>query len=160
VSRAGALVLAVLAAGCGVSVHIPANLRTPSVIGVVAEVTQLRDGRSVYRLEGGRTTDIASQETILLGGEPVVGELLMSGTDPDGRQWVAGLRPSDIVGEPGCFRLASSGRDAGDWIETSAGFRLPKAATFDPGATDGKEFALPLGGFCLNDKGEVTSYVG
>jgi hypothetical protein len=155
-----AILLAMLMAGCGGSVHIPANLRIPTAVGVVENVAQLRDGRSIYRLEDGQTVEIASQKSILLGGEPIVGELLMTGTDPDGRQWIAGLSPSPNTNEPGCFDLPTSGRDAGSWIETSAGFRLPKAATFDPGITDGKEFALPLGGFCLNEKGEVTSYVG
>ena len=111
-------------------------------------------------LSDGATAEIASQKTILLGGEPIVGELLLAGTDPDGRQWVAGVPASSFVNLPDCFWLASRGRDAGDWIETTAGFRLAKAPGFDPGITDGQEYALPLGGFCLNEKGEVMSYVG
>jgi len=158
--RAAVIVLALLLAGCGGSVHIPAELRTPTIAGVVEQSSQQPDGGKTYVLTDGATVEIASQKTILLGGEPIVGELFLAGTDPDGRQWVAGLEPSPNTNEPDCFRLATTGRDAGHWIETSAGFRLPMAATFDPGLTDGKEFALPSGGFCLNEKGEVTSYVG
>jgi len=154
------IVLAVLVVGCGVSVHIPANLRTPAIVGVVEASTQLTGGNWSYRLKTGQTLEINYDATTSLLGGPQIGRLLLAGEDPDGRQWVAGLRPSTDVTEPGCFLLDGVGRDAGQWIETSSGFRLPKAANFDPGSTDGKEFALPLGGFCINEKGEVTSYVG
>jgi hypothetical protein len=102
---------------------------------------------------------MASHKEILLGGEPIVGELLLLGSDPDGGQWVAGLSLSPNVNEPGCFWLTVDGRDAGDWIESTNGLRLPKASDFHPGLTRGGEYTSERGSFCLNGDGEVTGYV-
>ena len=150
--------LAVVLAGCG-GLDIPADLRTPSVIGVVEEVTELPDGGETYRLANGQTADVASHKEILLGGEPIVGELLLLGSDPDGGQWVAGVSPSPHANEPGCFWLPGTGRDANDSIETTGGLRLPKATDFDPGLIRDGQYTSPQGHFCLNGNGEVTGYV-
>jgi len=149
--------LAVLLVGCGL--RIPTSLRTPTVAGVVEDVTRLADGGVTYRLQNGKSAEIASQKQVLLGGEPLVGELLLAGTDSDGRQWLAGVSPSPNVNEPGCFWLTANGRDAGDWIETSDGLRMQEALDFDPGLAEGGEYTSPRGCFCLNGEGEVTSYV-
>jgi hypothetical protein len=152
-------VLAVVLAGCG-GVSIPGDLRTPSVAGVVDEVTRLPDGGVTYRLANGKTAEIASQRDILLGGDPLVGELLLAGTDPDGSQWVAGVSLSNAPDRPpGCFLVPGRGRLNADWIETTGGFRLPKAAAFrDARARPEDDFASDQGVFCLNEDGEVTSY--
>jgi hypothetical protein len=147
-------------AGCGPArPAIPESLRTPGIAGVVLDIEETPDGGETYSLENGQLAQIASQKTVLLGGEPLVGELLLSGTDPDGRQWVAGVSPWDAAGRPeGCFWLPSQGRLVSGWIDTTAGFRLPKAAGFDPGYARNNEFTSDRGGFCLNEAGEVTSY--
>lgn len=147
-------------AGCGPArPAIPESLRTPSIAGVVLDIEETPDGGETYRLENGQLAQIASQKTVLLGGEPLVGELLLAGTDPDGRQWVAGVEPSRALDRPeGCFWLPSQGRLVNGWIDTTAGFRLQSAADFDPGDSVGGEFASELGSFCLSGVGEVTSY--
>jgi len=139
--------------------HFPPELRTPTVAGVVEDLVRPAEGGETYRLEGGQVVQLPSQKTVLLGGEPLVGELLLAGSDPDGRQWVAGVEPWGAAGRPdGCFWLRSQGRPVDGWIETTAGFRLPKATGFDPGYSPNNEFTSDRGGFCLNAAGEVTSY--
>ena len=146
------MVLAVVLAGCG-GVSIPGDLRTPSVAGVVDEVTRLPDGGVTYRLANGKTAEIASQRDILLGGDPLVAELLLAGTESNGRQWVAGLS-GDWLGRPaGCFLFLARGRNNAGWIETTHGWRLPKATDFrDAWARPDKEFASDQGVFCLNER--------
>jgi hypothetical protein len=125
----------------------------------VEESSRLADGSGVYRLIDGQTVEVDYGRTsTLLGGEPLVGELLLAGMDPDGRQWVAGIEIGAPGRPSGCFWLPSQGRLVGGWIDTTAGFRLTKAAKFDPGSSVGGEFASDRGGFCLNDAGEVTGY--
>lgn len=159
-----AALLGVLLAGCGpLFLDIPADLRTPSVAGVVEEITRLAGGRDVYRLRNGQRVEVDYDRTSNLLGGPAVGWLLLAGTDPEGRQWIAGVSPSGSSNEPGCYRLPSAGRDAGAWIETTGGFRLPKAPDFAPRSSywvGRTEFTSSQGYFCLNEQGEVTSYEG
>lgn len=126
----------------------PVSRRNP-----IEGVTQLLvDGTNLLH-------EIASQKEVLLGGEPLAGELLLAGTDPDGRQWVAGVS-GDWPGRPeGCYLFPAQGRAAGDWIETTTGFRLPKSSAFaDARSPRSAEFTSDQGVFCLNERGEVTSY--
>jgi hypothetical protein len=154
-----ALIVCVVATLAGCVLPGSTALRTPSVTGVVEEVGQLPDGGKSYRLVGGSSVDVASQAQVLLGGEPVVGELLLAGADPDGRQWVAGVGLSPIASDSGCFWFTSNGRDADSgWVETG-GFRLRKGAQFDPAYVRDGNYQSPRGYFCLNESGEVTSYV-
>jgi len=132
--------------------------RVPTAAGVVEEVTPLPDGGRSYGLADGTSVVIASQKQVLLGGEPLVGELLLAGTDPDGRHWVAGLSRSSN-GEPGCFWFTNNGRGSDGWIETYDGFRLPKAVGFDPAYIRDGNYQTPRGYFCLNELGEVTGYI-
>ena len=158
--------LAVLLAACTGSlpwmVHIPSDLRTPETAGVVQTVAQLPDGRKSYRLKAGETVYIAHQKQVLLGGEPLAGELLLAGTDPDGRQWVAGVELSRSLDRPqGCYDFPAQGRMNDGWIETTSGFRLPIAPGFhDPRDRQDDVFASDRGVFCLNERGEVTNYSG
>lgn len=155
------VILATLVAGCfKYSVDIPADLRTPSLASVVEATTQLANGHWQYQLANGKTLEIDYDQTASLLGGPGVDELLLAGTDPDGRQWVAGVRRSTAIGRPpGCFDFPAQGRANGGWIETESGFRLPKAADFsDPRDNPSDLFASDQGMFCLNDQGEVTSY--
>lgn len=157
---AGVILLVLLLAGCGGTVDIPATLRTPEVAGVVVEAVRLPDGGRAYRLADGASADIPSQKEVLLGGEPLVGELLLAGTDPDGRRWVAEISLSTAIGRPpGCFDFPDQGRARDGWIETNSGFRLPRASDFtDARDYPNDEFASDRGVFCLNERGEVTSY--
>lgn len=139
--------------------HFPAQMRTPTTAGVVSESTQLPNGDWQYRLADGQALEIDYDHTTSLLGGPQIRRLLLAGTDPDGRPWVAGVSPWDAAGRPeGCFWLPSQGRQIDRWIDTTAGLRLPKAGHFDPGDSVRGEFGSDLGGFCLNEVGEVTSY--
>jgi len=143
------------------SVHIPADVRTPSSAGVVEEITSLPDGGRTYRLQSGESVEIPSQKLVLLGGEPLVGELFLAGEDPDGRQWVAGVETGPPGLPAGCFFYRSPGRAVGAWIETASGFRLKKAPDFtDVRNPKSDEYTSDLGGFCLDERGEVTRYEG
>ena len=157
------VILATLSAGCfKYSVSIPADLRTPDMASVVEAKTQLPNGHWQYQLANGQTLEIDYDQTTSLLGGPDAGRLLLAGTDPDGRQWVAGVRRSTSVDSPpGCFDFPAQGRASDGWIETESGFRLPKAAGFSDPTRDNPSdlFTSDQGWFCLNEKGEVTRYV-
>jgi hypothetical protein len=154
------VLLAALLASCTGSVHVPSELRTPSVVGVVEGFVRQPDGRDRYELLNGQSLEIDYDETENLLGGPEVGWLLLFGTDPDGGQWIAGVSLSTTLGRPtGCFLHPAQGRAVDGWIETSSGFRLPKAAGFrDPRDHPTDLFSSDRGTFCLNERGEVTSY--
>lgn len=157
------LLLTLLVAACTDSlpwsVHVPADLLTPLVAGVVEEISRLPDGRVSYRLKNGETVIVASQKDVLLGGEPLIDELLLTGIEPSGGEWIAGVS-GDWPGRPsGCFLFPAQGRANDGWIETNGGFRLPKAADFyDARDHPDDVFASDRGVFCLNERGEVTYY--
>lgn len=156
--HATSLVIAVvLLVGCGP--NIPASLRTPSVAGVVEESTRLPNGHWEYRLKGDQTLEVDYDRTTSLLAGPDVGRLLLAGADPEGRQWVAGIS-GDWPGRPeGCYLFPAQGRSVGDWIETTTGFRLPKSSAFvDARSRRSAEFTSDQGVFCLDQRGEVTSY--
>lgn len=158
--RAGIALALLLVAGCGDSINIPDNLRTPTVAGVVEESTQLPNGHTwAYRLADGQTLEIDYDQTASLLGGPQDGRLLLAGTDPDGRKWVAGIVGDQPARPAGCFLTRGQGRANDGWIETESGWRFPKAANFvDARDQPTDEFFSERGVFCLNDKGEVTSY--
>jgi hypothetical protein len=55
--------------------------------------------------------------------------------------------------------MCAQGRASDGWIETTSGFRLPKAADFVDARDDPTDlFDSNRSVLCLNDKGEVTSY--
>jgi hypothetical protein len=155
--------LIALIAGCTDSfpwsVRIPDNLRTPSIAGVVTDSAQLPNGHWQYRLTDGETLEVDYDETESLLGGPDTGRLLLFGVDPAGGQWIAGVS-GDWPGRPsGCYLFPAQGRAVDGWIETNSGFRLPKAARFDDRRDNPEDlFTSDRGVFCLNDRGEVTSY--
>lgn len=135
---------------------------TPTTIGVVAEVEQLEGrGRTfAYRLETGEVIEIDHATADILGAPGGAGEgnLLLSGTEQSGRTWLIGL-PLDEPGRPpGCFRLIATGVGVDGWIDMSNGLRLKKATDFDPGSTKDERYATERFAFCVNNRGEVTSY--
>lgn len=158
--RSAPLVIATLLfAACGGRTYY-----TPDVSGVVVDIGG-PDHASVYRLADGQafTIDITNGKVIVYGGGPPhVGDLLLGGTGSDG-PWVARLY-SDAVrgGRADCYFLEGFGTDRGQWIETDAGLRLPKASSFDPGLQPGVEGQrIPDSihpGFCVNVDGQVTSF--
>ena len=156
------ILLGALAAACdpwAVNIRIPANLRTPSIAGIVEDEAQLPNGHWQYRLADGQTLEIDYDQTTSLLGGPHLGYLLLAGTDSDGGRWVAGVEGDWPGRPPGCLLLPDQGRADDGWIETVDGFRLPKAADFhDFRGNPDDTFTSPTGVFCLNERGEVTSY--
>jgi len=147
--------LAVLAlAGCGFwqsPVSIPATLRTPTLVGVVERV-ETRVGPPLIHLVGDGTYDITGSTDLTGAGDPKQGTLFLAGTSPS--SWYGYVNED----RPGCFGLDTRGRDEGATIATEVGLRLTKAPGFTaPGDTDGI-YETPNNSFCLNDKGQVTSY--
>lgn len=123
-------------------------------------------GTTTYELANGQevTIDASDGRRMDYGGLPSIGDLLLSGTGPDG-PWIARLLPtlrSDAP--PGCYELRSYGTDRGEWIETDAGLRLHKAfANFNPGSDravrEGDRYEGPGRPFCVNENGEVTAFL-
>ncbi len=149
--------LAVIAlAGCGAwqtPVSIPATLRTPTLVGVVEKADPLTESHPpLIHLAGGRVYDPTGSRAIVERGSLDPGSLLIAGTQPD--PWYGYL----VERGPGCYRLVTRGRDDGATVATEVGLRLQKAPGFSaPNDTDGI-YDTPSYHFCLNDKGEVTSY--
>ncbi len=141
--------------------HIPDNLRTPTIASVIEAEEQLPNGHWVYQLRDGQNLEIDYDDTTnLRNGEPKVGDLLLTGTDPDGGRWVLPVSPATAIGRPaGCFMMGGYGRSADGWIETAAGWRLHKAADFrDTRDQPDDLFSSERGVFCLNERGEVFYY--
>lgn len=157
---AAPLVLAaLLLAACGGRTYL-----TPEVAGVVVAREAGTDATTVYRLASGQeyTIDITNGDAVVDLLPPDVGDLLLGGTGADG-PWVARLPKSQQTGAPAdCYELGGFGTDRGAWIETDAGFRLPKAPGFDPGPVrdvrDGARYEWTPAEFCVNPDGQVTSF--
>lgn len=159
------LLVAVILSGCVVSKQEPL---VPSIVGVVEEVEQLAGrGRTFsYRLEEGEVVEIDLATAEILGGPggPGEGNLLLTGTNPSGRTWVLGLPRHPVVeSHPGCFRLEGTGIGVDGWVDLSNGLRLKKAADFeaenlDPDLASDERYVMERFAFCLNSRGEVTSY--
>jgi hypothetical protein len=156
--------LALISAGCTFSlpweVHSPTTLRSPAIAGVVVSQERLPNGHWREELTDGQTVDIDVDHADVLLGGPQVGRLLLAGTDPDGRQWVAGVIVAGwIHTSPPCYQLVGRGRDGGDVIATESGFLLHKAPDFEDRSGDlDPDYGYPRGVFCLDDHGLVTSY--
>lgn len=158
--RAASLfVVAIALAACGGRTYL-----TPEIAGVVVDIAGTNSAAR-FQLSNGEeyTIDITNAAVVAYGGGPPdIGDLLLGGTGPDG-PWVARLFSDAVAGgEAGCFRLDGEGTDRGAWIETDAGFRLPKAPGFDPGLEsegDGERYVTAADRkFCLNADGQVTSF--
>jgi len=152
------LLAALAAAGCLPAAR-PEPL-VPTVAGVVAEVEQLGGARVAYRLETGEVVEIDFNKDEVPEGTrgATQGDLLLSGTRQSGRTWLIGLPFDEIGRPPGCFRLFATGVGGNGWIDMSNGLRLRKAADFDPGTTKDERYATEQSAFCVNSRGEVTSY--
>ena len=151
------------ASACGPATSEARESLIPTSAGVVAELEQVPNkGRTFsYRLESGAAVEIDLAEADIIGapGGAGVGWLLLSGTKASGQAWIIGL-PSDPVvsSHPGCFRLEATGMGHDRWIDMSNGLRLKKAQDFDPGSVKDERYAVDRFAFCVNSKGEVTSY--
>lgn len=156
--------LSLILAGCTLSlpwdVHSPTALRSPTLASVIESETLLSSGHTRYGLANGQTFEVDYTKTQNLEGGPAVGWLLLAGTDPDGRAWVAGFIVAGwIHTSPPCYQLVGRGRDGGDVIATASGFLLPKAPDFEDHSGDlDPDYGYPRGVFCLDDHGLVTSY--
>ena len=148
-----AVVLAVIATAC-----FGTSTRTPDVVGVVVEVTELDGPPRRFTFEGGHSVELHFPGTDPLArsqGGLQPGSLLLAG-DAQGRAWYMSL-----TADGDCFIMDSYGSDAGEAIDFDNGLRLPKAPGFDPGiVTDGRYDKNPRGHFCINANAEVVSYDG
>jgi hypothetical protein len=154
---------ALLVGGCifGSQAQSVPEYAAPTVIGVVASAERRADQRLDYRLTSGVvvTVDPASADIVQPDGGPGVGWLFLSGLQPSGRLRVVGLPPYEAADAPsGCFRLEATGVGRNGAIDLSIGFRLPKAATFDPGPISNDQYVMERVAFCINSSGEVLSY--
>lgn len=133
----------------------------PNVIGVVANAERRADQRLDYRLTSGAvvTVDPATADIVQPNGGPGVGWLFLSGQQSSGRVRIVGLPPYEAADAPlGCFRLEGTGVGRNGAIDLSIGFRLPKAARFDPGPISNDQYVMEHVAFCVNSSGEVLSY--
>ncbi len=140
---------------------------TPDVAGVVVSGQIVEGNLTEFHLANGKTVtaNMLDGRTVINGGiGPGVGDLLLSGTRPNGR-WVARAYPGTRISSElpsGCYVVASRGTDQGDWIQTDVGLRLRKAPDFDPGPLHTAGPGARYGGigptFCLNSEGLVTAF--
>jgi hypothetical protein len=107
-------------------------------------------------LEDGRelSISIADYEVVTGSGLPMPSDLLLTGSAP--RPWLAGLSTA-AAPVPDCYWLGGGGIDAGEFIESDRGLRLPKATAFDSGTWQPDEGRFRANGFCVNERGEVAS---
>jgi hypothetical protein len=160
---AAMLVVAASAAACRPNSGERTERLVPTTAGVVMEVRQLPNkGRTFsYRLESGGIVEIDLAEADVIGapGGAGVGNLLLTGRKASGQAWLIGLPlNSSVDSPPGCFRLIATGVGSGRWIDMSNGLRLMKSEDFDPGSVKDERYTVERFAFCLNAKGEVSSY--
>ena len=134
---------------------------TPTTIGVVASVEPTTGRTYAYHLSSGMIfpIDLSAADILLPDGGPGPGYLLLSGTEPSGRIWVAGFPPyraADVP--PDCFQVVATGVGVDNSIDLSIGVRLRKATSFDPGPISDERYNLDRASFCVNGNGEVLSY--
>lgn len=154
-----ALVALLIVAACTSRTYL-----TPEVAGVVVDVAGTNEAAR-FRLANGAEYVIAINNAAVVeygGGPPAVGDLLLGGTGPDG-PWIARLPKSRRDDAPAeCYELSGEGTNRGTWIETDAGFRLPKAQGFDPGPVrdvrEGIRYEWQPATFCVNPEGQLTSF--
>jgi hypothetical protein len=152
VTRALPLLLTVcVTCACGVSPAVPDDVARPSVIGIVTDITQQRDGVLVG-FEGGGThlVPIGAAE---LTGTIEEGRLLIYGDEPRPNgpsPWFAAVR-----GDPsGCFRVPVNGEIRDNRLALSLGFSVALSEDWDEA---GESFVeAPPVGFCLNERGEAV----
>jgi hypothetical protein len=151
----GLMPMALVVAGC------QQTFNTPEVAGIVASREFVAGGATHYVLTDGRdlTIDLTRGNPVIYGtAGPAVGELLLSGSGPNG-QWIARLTLASWQDAPsGCYTVSGFGTDRGQWIETDAGLRLPKAKGFTTTEERGDRFESSFPVFCLDETGQVTSF--
>jgi len=133
----------------------------PNVIGVVASAERRADQRLDYRLTSGVvvTVDLATADIVQPYDGPGVGWLFLSGPEPSGRLRVGGVPPYEAADVPsGCFQLVATGIGRNGAIDLSIGFRLQKAAGFDPGPISNDQYVMERTAFCIDSSGAVLSY--
>jgi hypothetical protein len=144
-------------AGCGLLASptpapTPTTHYRPEVIGIVESTELLGDMRVRLILSGGeridvdRAVDVALQDT-----DPVAGDLLFYGTDPEAWFYAEGPGPSRD-----CYLVQGliEGDVGADELHFDFGLVLTKADDFDPGSAN---FRRPGGSaFCVNAEGQVT----
>jgi hypothetical protein len=145
------VVLATLVAACGRTYY------TPEISGVVAAFEGQPDGTMLIRLVDG-TAVTPRPRQVYGGGSPQVGDLLLTGTQPE--PWFA--LSSLGIGGAGCFWMGGAGQEEFNgeghtsYVLMDVGLRLPEVPGLDRGR-------WPLGGrwetagVCLNQRGEVYS---
>ncbi len=128
----------------------------PAVSGVVATRDFLGPRTVRLVLVTGETLEIDLKTNRNLNpnlDEPDPGELLMYGTEPDGRSWFATALPS--METDGVFDLWSQSRGMIDGSFTfESGLRLPIADDFSFWPTGHLEAEMPTR-YLLNEQGEV-----
>lgn len=160
-SLVAAVGLALLVAGSIVGCSSARPGRVPTTIGVVTSVVQVTGRTYAYHLDTGQVVnvDLSIARVLLPDGGPGVGYLFLSGTEPSGQTWVAGLYPyaaADVP--PGCFQLVATGIGHDGSIDLSIGIRLLKASNFDPGPISDDRYVMDRASFCIGADGAVLSY--
>jgi hypothetical protein len=133
----------------------------PSVFGARHDAERRADQSIDYRLTSGVVVivDLATADIVQPDGGPGAGWLFLSGPERSGRLRVVGIPPYEAADVPsGCFQLVATGVGRGGAIDLSIGFRLPKAAGFDPGPISNDRYVMERAAFCLSSSGEVMSY--
>lgn len=157
-----AVIVLGIVVGLGVWACWPRSFDTPDVVGVVKAYDVVTSGVIDYTLTDGRQLRMTSRPDQGSFGVPEVGDLLISVT---GRYFLS----AQPRGPGGCYYLAGSGWDYGDWVgvavvagSTDINLRFPKAPGFvGTRLNDGDKLTNQLigqGGLCVNSQGQATSY--
>ena len=173
VRHALAIVVVIAAAtGCtrGAYPPRPTEDLTPTVVGIVAETTEvtpvaLTNGQSfapppdavIDVLDNWPGDDRVHEEGFFAG------TLLLGGKRQDGSWWYEPALDEDPA-DPPCWAISGGAFDEGDSIRLSSGVRLQKSPDFDvrtdlggPPPTDAFP-GRPYDAVCINDQGEVAYF--
>jgi hypothetical protein len=147
-----ALTAVVLLNACGFyqpALALPEHQRAVEFASLARSVAA--DG-SVANLADGRAIDLRVGTPAFDIGTIQAGSLVVGGTTESWFGYTATKFPAD------CFVLYTRGRDEGTWVTTELGVRFSKAPEYDPGSDLDGVLDEPTAHFCLNARGELTSY--
>jgi hypothetical protein len=126
---------------------------TPDRVDIVVSVVPISSaGPATALLKSGDSISIDLTKAVVIAGALHPGDLLIRGSMSS--PWLMGVSPDP---SRSCFWIDGWGTEDGSSIVLDKGPVLPESPSFDRGSIGPNDHRFERSGFCLNDRGLVTS---